>query len=115
MEADLQRFYGLDYRDRWRGDLTLRRISVLLRHLPPDSAVARIELRNAPAWQLEHVLLADIWQAVARSRKPHPLLARARQQTDRHHRPNAERLADLAAARREAEARRAAIAAGEIT
>lgn len=115
VEADLQRYYGVDYRDRWRGDLSLRRISNLLRHLPPDSALAHIELAGTPAWNLEHVLLADIWQAVARSKKQHPMLVKARQQSERFHRPDPQRMAELASARREAEARRRAIEAGEIT
>lgn len=77
MEADLQRWYGLDIRDRWHPDpfrrLTLRRISVLLRHLPPEAAVLRID-RTGPVWGPVEGLLADIWQQVARSPNPHPMV-----------------------------------------
>ena len=39
IECDLQRYYGLDYRDLFLRDtrLTWRRLLVLLRHLPPES------------------------------------------------------------------------------
>lgn len=40
MEADLQRYYSVDVRDRWvKGPhrLTMRRLFTLLWHLPPES------------------------------------------------------------------------------
>ena len=46
VESDLSRFWGLDYRDRWRFDtaghrrLTLRMIYVRISNLPPTAAVA---------------------------------------------------------------------------
>lgn len=43
MEADFQRFYGLDLADLWRGTLGARKAGVLAMHLPPDSAVMRRE------------------------------------------------------------------------
>lgn len=78
MEADLQRFYGIDYRDRWRGgDLTLRRIAVLVRHLPPESAVALIERDGKPHWTLEAELIDTLRRALTSTKKgpaePHPL------------------------------------------
>jgi hypothetical protein len=41
VEADLQRFYGLDYLDRFRpgSRLTWRKLLVLLHNLPPESAL----------------------------------------------------------------------------
>jgi hypothetical protein len=41
VECDLQRYYGLDFRDLFLRDtrLTWRRLLVLLRHLPPESAL----------------------------------------------------------------------------
>lgn len=43
LEADLHRFYGMDLADLWRGTLGARKISVLLEHLPEESAVRRAE------------------------------------------------------------------------
>jgi hypothetical protein len=114
VEADLARFYGLDYRDRWRWDehgdrrLTLRQIFVRVRHLPVDSAVLALEHGHEPVWRLEHVLLADVWQQVAHSKKPHPMLvaeqrrSRGRQST----RITPERARKLADGRRRARERR---------
>lgn len=41
LEADLQREYHVDLCDLWRGRLSLRRVRVLIDHLPPDSATAQ--------------------------------------------------------------------------
>lgn len=60
MEADLQRFYNIDYRDRWRGALTLRRIFALVRNLPPEAAVRGIERNGEAYWSLEAHLLDDL-------------------------------------------------------
>ncbi|MEU8561527.1 hypothetical protein AB0C45_08545 [Streptomyces cyaneofuscatus] len=52
------RHYGLDLLDWHRGELSSRRLSVLLRHLPRDSAVAR-ELHGETAeWSVSDYLLA---------------------------------------------------------
>lgn len=40
LEADLQREYHVDLCDLWRGRLSLRRVRVLIDHLPHDSATA---------------------------------------------------------------------------
>lgn len=34
MEADLHRFYGVDLADMWRGQLTPRKVAVLVENLP---------------------------------------------------------------------------------
>ena len=39
LEADLARYYQLDLADMWRGRLSVRRVSVLVHHLPPGCAV----------------------------------------------------------------------------
>lgn len=81
MEADLQRFYGVDYRDRWRLDdrgrprLTLRRLCVLVEHLPPEAAVSRAAREHEPSWSLTDRLLADVWSALTGKR--HPEMERA--------------------------------------
>lgn len=110
MEADLQRFYGADYRDRWRGDLTLRRLLVLIRHLPPESALSA-ELRGGePHWTVGDHLLDDLRMAQTGSKKhpakPHPQRPLGSKKTVN---PQA-----LAAGRRRRAARRRAIEAGDI-
>ena len=121
MEADLQAVYGIDYRDRWRRDpsgrarLTLRRLSVLITHLPDTSCVAMIQ-DDQPRWRLEHILLAHVWQASAGSKQPHPMLAAA-QRGSRKARRNVDpdRRRRLTAARRRARERRRLIDDGVIT
>ncbi len=117
MEADLARHYSIDWRDRWRLDehgrprLTLRRLWVLLQHLPSESALGSIDRNGHPEWRLEHVLLAHVWQQTARSKKPHPMLTAAMKRNQRR----VQDPARVQAARRRAAERRRAIAAGEIT
>jgi hypothetical protein len=61
VESDLHRFWGIDYRDRWRGTLTLRQIHVRLSHLPADSALAIAMGRRSPM----ELLLMDIYEPLA--------------------------------------------------
>lgn len=61
VEADLQRFYGVDL--RWLLDgsrrLSWRRLSVLLRHLPRDAATTQQMLGEVARWgTVEHLLAA---------------------------------------------------------
>ena len=97
--------------------MTLRRLFVLIAHLPPDSAVKRAVSDGASIWDDEKVsLLAHIWQAAAGSEKSHPWLEDAARQSKAKRRANdPKRKRALAAARRRAEERKRAIAAGEIT
>lgn len=71
MEADLQAHYGIDYRDRWRGDLTLRRIYVLIKHLPPESHCASLSRDGRPHWPITAHVLDDLRIAMT-STKDHP-------------------------------------------
>ncbi|MGW7248816.1 hypothetical protein [Streptomyces decoyicus] len=49
VEADLIRYYGGDpLAAFWRGEITLRKLRVLVEALPPDSATARAH--NGNAW-----------------------------------------------------------------
>ena len=77
MEADLQAHYGIDYRDRWRGDLTLRRLFVLISHLPPTSNVAAIPRGGRPHWSIEAHLLDNLRMVQTGTKEkpaePHPL------------------------------------------
>jgi len=119
VEADLSRFHGIDIRDRWRFEhgrrvLTLRMIAVRVRHLPADSAVRTLERDGQPAWNLEHVLLAHVWQAAAHSKTPHPALASAAKRVDRARQTSPERRAAMANARQRAAERRRRIEAGEL-
>lgn len=71
MEADLSRFHGVDLADLWRGELTIRRLSVLLHHLPADAALRSIGLPSAAfGWDVNTFLLADVFHAL--TGKPHP-------------------------------------------
>jgi hypothetical protein len=116
VEADLQRFYAVDYRDRWRrgSGLTLRRISVLVDHLPEDSALHLRLNEGEPVPSLTDVLLADIWQAVTRSKRPHKVIRnlQTRSRSLRVAAPDRQRA--IARARRRAARRRALIESGEI-
>jgi len=111
VEADLARFYQIDYSDRWRFDadgrrrLTLRRIGVLVRHLPVDSSTAMAT--GSPGWTLTERLLADVFHATAG--EPHPGLPESATQVD----PS--RAKAIRAAKARAAERKRAIEAGEIT
>lgn len=121
MEADLARFYSIDYRDRWRRspsgrpELTLRRLAVLVRHLPPESSVAFIARDKEMHWSVEAQLLDDlrmVWTGTKdKPAKPHP----KRPTPGRARRKDPARARKLADAKRRARERRRAIAAGEIT
>jgi hypothetical protein len=74
VEADLQRWYGVDVRDLYRGGLTYRRLLVLVENLPADSAVAAIvakEVQDPQApeyerqWTISEHMLAAILDQLA--------------------------------------------------
>jgi hypothetical protein len=104
VESDLNRFWGLDYRDRWRFDadgsrkLTMRQIHTRITHLPADSALAVEMGRRSPT----ELLLMDLYEPLAG--RPHPARPLSAQQI-------AERRAEaekLAKARSDYENRRSA-------
>lgn len=81
MEADLARFYGADYRDRWRVDadgcvkLTLRMILVRVQHLPLDAVSVRLLNDNKVPWsRTEHLLdeLRRRLDALGGDKRPKP-------------------------------------------
>jgi hypothetical protein len=115
VEADLTRYYQVDIRDRWRYDehdrplLTLRRLSVLIRHLPDDSATA-VAINGEPGWTRGEVLLADLWSAF--TGKEHPALGRARKSSKAK---SASWITRIATARARLARRRHRIESGEIT
>lgn len=60
------RYYQVDLLDLYRGGLSPRRLGVLIRHLPADSALVREMHGGRPPWsQLEH-LIADLWALTLR-------------------------------------------------
>ncbi len=114
VEADLQiRCNGVDYRDRWRFDangrrlLTIRRIGVLLRGLPPDSETARAE--GSSGFTNTEILLMDLWQMQTTTGEPHPLRPKGSKAVDPEHEKR------VRAAKVRARERQRAIDAGEIT
>lgn len=70
LEADLQRVYGLDLLDLWRGKLSLRKLSVLVTHLPPGSAVWSAETDLDYGWTLTDILLTDLFHALTGETHP---------------------------------------------
>jgi len=85
--------------------LTLRRLGVLIRHLPPDSATAIAT--GGSGWTLTDVLLSDLFHVTAGA--PHPARPKAEKAID------PERTKSVAAFRKRAAERQRAIDAGEIT
>lgn len=70
VEADLQRFYGVNLADYWRGELSIRRLSVLIHSLPNDSATATKAGQVEAGWDVHAFLLADLYHAF--TGEPHP-------------------------------------------
>ncbi len=113
LEADLQEFYGVDYRDRWVAGphrLTLRRLFVLVSQLPGRSRLAQLEQMF---WSTEAQLIDDVRMALTGSKehppKPHPQRPTGKKRQMRH---DPARMAD---ARRRSRERERQIAEGEIT
>lgn len=63
LEADFQRYYGLDLLDLWRGRLSARKASVLARQLP-YGAQTWISCGFDNAWSAETHLTASLFDAV---------------------------------------------------
>jgi hypothetical protein len=75
LEADLQHHYRIDLRDLWRGGLSLRRLGVLVKGLPPESlTVSALADQVDPdrlaepeferRWSVDQHLLAGVMDAV---------------------------------------------------
>lgn len=97
MEADLLRYYHVDLDDLWTGRMTIRKFSVLVKHLPRDSATTSA-LDETARWTIEAVLLADLYHAW--TGEVHPALPTKQVKAHRHR--------DLAAKLQEQKARLAA-------
>jgi hypothetical protein len=63
LEADMQQHFGIELADLYRGRLSLRRLRVLIDHLPVESRTAR-SLADAPPelahWTLDSALLGRL-------------------------------------------------------
>lgn len=120
LEADLAHHYHIDLADHWRRDergrrlLTLRRLAVLVTHLPNDSALSKAFDPNH-VWRVADILLAHIWQAVAHSKTTHPMLTAEFRRVSSVTPWTPDRARAVAEARRRAAQRRQAIADGTIT
>lgn len=60
LEADLLRHYGVDLLGWYRGELSSRRLAVLVRHLPRDSAFRLAHEGEGAQWSLTDHLLAAV-------------------------------------------------------
>ena len=65
LEADLLRHYGVDLLDWHRGRLSSRRLAVLVRHLPRDSATLDGLHGEAAQWSVTDYLLASVVDQLA--------------------------------------------------
>jgi hypothetical protein len=65
------RFYGVDLAGLWRGELSLRRLYVLVTNLPPGSACWAAESRVPVGTTPGDFVLADVFHAL--SGEAHPL------------------------------------------
>lgn len=115
VEADLSRYHHLDLRDYWtrrtrkgRRVLSFRMLSVRVRHLPLDSATGQINLGDLWINNRTELLLVEIWESLTGHR--HHLRP---PETPKAESPDRQK--KLAAARKRAQERRAAIERGEIT
>lgn len=64
------RFYRVDLLDFYRGTLSARRLGVLVRQLPAESALVRALNDGRPPWMITDHLIADLWALWAK--KDHP-------------------------------------------
>lgn len=64
------RFYQLDLLDFYRGTLSIRRLGVLVRQLPSESALSRSLNDNEPPWRRTDHLIADLWALWAKEDHP---------------------------------------------
>lgn len=69
------RFYHLDLLDFYRGTLSARRLGVLIRQLPAESATTRALNDGRTPWSNGDHLTADLWALWAK--KDHPTRAEA--------------------------------------
>lgn len=71
LEADLQRYYGIDLADLWHAGLSVRRLSVLIAGLPSDSLTAEALTGVPRAWSNVEPWLLD-YMIQYLTGEPHP-------------------------------------------
>jgi len=64
VESDLRQFWGIDYRKRFTGDLTLRQVWTYLRRLPSASSIARATNGGKEQWTELMFITAGVYQAI---------------------------------------------------
>ncbi|MVO87424.1 hypothetical protein GPA10_22335 [Streptomyces sp. p1417] len=66
LEADLLQFFGIDFLDLWRGQLSLRRINVLIESLlnQPGRSTLAAAIDESAEWSESDYILARISDAV---------------------------------------------------
>lgn len=88
MEVDLARFYQIDYRDRYRTTpagrprLPIRRLLLLVDHLPPESAFASERAERYPLSR-EQAALYDLYAAFSGQQHPYPTAKAKAEQAER--------------------------------
>ena len=70
LEADLRRFYHIDYRDRCRAALTLRQVWVFVRRLPHDAALLVDAQTGSTPWTRDQIVGARQWEMFTRKWYP---------------------------------------------
>ena len=68
LEADLRRFYGIDYRDP--AACTLRQVWVMIRRMPPESAIMVARNGGELPWSRGEIIAARSWEMWTRKRYP---------------------------------------------
>lgn len=68
LEADLRRFFHVDYRELFTGGLTLRQVWVFVRRMPTDSALLTARNGGRPPWTRAEIIAARQWEAWVRKR-----------------------------------------------
>lgn len=97
LEADLRRFYHIDYRDRWRTALTLRQIWVFVRRLPHDAALLVDTETGDQPWTRGDIIGARSWEMFTRQWYPgRPLTRDERADIEAKHAKDEADLAKLA-------------------
>lgn len=62
--SDLQRFWSIDYRERFTGDLTMRRIWSFIRRSQPTSSLAIALNDGQEVWTAQTFATARVWEAL---------------------------------------------------
>lgn len=81
MEADLSRYHRVDFRDYYRGRLSLRRIGVLLRYLPREAATNYVRRDEYDVFSLSELLVMENGR-IGPANPRHPVLMAEHERTN---------------------------------